>query len=137
MAALNEYERAIDSNYERPEAYLEVAKMLLRHDGIWKDNKQVIGAELAVKYLKDALSWDKNNIPALELLFSAAMHIGQLHLAVQTASRLTNLSPDKEHWQEQGRRTFDTLQHIPHQMKLLGWLVGSEGINEIHKKFGR
>ncbi len=135
MAVLNEYKRAIDSNCERPEAYLEVAKMLLRHDGIWEGYKQVIGAELAVQYLRDALRWDKNSVPVLKLLFQAETHVGQLHGAVYTASRLMDLSPDKEHWREQGQRTFATLQHIPHQMKLLEWLVGPEGINEIRKKF--
>ncbi|MFW6105397.1 MAG: tetratricopeptide repeat protein [Chloroflexota bacterium] len=134
--ALNEYERAIDANHERAEAYLEAAKMLLRHDGIWKGSKQIIGAERAVQYLTDALSWDKSNLSALELLFHAEMHVGELHRAVQTASRLIDLSPDKQHWREQGRRTFASLQQVPNGMRLLAWSVGSEGINGLRKKFG-
>jgi predicted Zn-dependent peptidase len=87
MAALNEYEQAIDANHERPEAYLEAAKMLLRHDGIWESNKQIIKAKRAIQYLKDALRWN-------------------------------------------------TLQHIPHQMNVLTWSVGPEGVSKLREKFG-
>jgi len=135
IAALNEYERAIKSDYERPEAYLEAAKMLLRHDGVWKDHKQIVQADRAVQYLKDALAWNRDSIPILGLLFSAQMHIGKLYSAVQTASKLMDLSPDKEHWQQQGQKTFATLQGMPFQMKILAMEVGSEGINQLRKKF--
>jgi tetratricopeptide (TPR) repeat protein len=134
ITALNEYERAIKTDYERPEAYLKAAEMLLRHDGVWKEHKQVVPAAQAVQYLNDALSWNKDNVSILELLFHAQMHIGQLHRAVQTASKLMDLSPDKERWQQEGQRTFATLETMPGEMRLLTWHIGQEGISQLHKK---
>jgi len=134
MAALNEYERAIKTNHKRPEAYLEAAKMLIRHDGIWESHQQVVPANRGVQYLEHALNQDMNNLPALELLFRAQMHVGELYGAVQTASKLMDLSPDSEHWRQQGQRAFATLEKIPHKMNLLAWQIGPEGINKLRKK---
>jgi len=134
--ALKEYERAIDINCKRPEAYIKASRMLLDNDGIWEADTQVVDANLAVQYLQDALEWIPDNLQVLELLFRAQMHVGRLDGAVQTVSRLIDLSPDKEYWRERGRNTFATLQEMPNRMNLLKWSVGTEGINQLRRKFG-
>jgi hypothetical protein len=48
-AALNEYERAIRRDCHRSEGYLEAAKMLLRHDGIWDGNIPANSLELNMR----------------------------------------------------------------------------------------
>jgi len=134
IAALNEYERAINADYKRPEAYLKAAKLLLRGGGVWRGYQQVVPVNRAVQYLKDALRWNRDNVSILELLFQAQKSIGRLHEAVLTASKLIDLSPEKEHWHEQALRTFVTLQDIPYHMNLLAVHIGSEGINQLRKK---
>jgi hypothetical protein len=94
VAALARFEEAIKIDHERPEGYLKAALMILHHDGIWTGNKQVVSADRAEQYLRDGLSWSPGNLDMLELLFSAQLHTGRLHRAVQTAAKLVELSPD-------------------------------------------
>jgi tetratricopeptide (TPR) repeat protein len=134
-AALEQYERAIDIDYKRPEAFVKASQMLLDNDGIWEGNRQVVDANLAVRYLKDALEWIPDSLQLVELLFHAQMHVGRLDEAVQTASTLIDLSSEKEYWQERGRDTLASLQEMPQRMNLLKWSVGTEGIDQLRRKF--
>jgi tetratricopeptide (TPR) repeat protein len=133
-SALKMFEQALKQDHECPDAYLKAAEMILRHDGIWIGSKQLIPADRAVQYLEDGLSWSPDNMDLLKLLYSAQVHTGQLHRAVQTAAKLVERSPDKDHWREQGRRTLANLEQSP-QIALLRMSMGPQAIDDLRRTF--
>jgi hypothetical protein len=134
VSALAKYEEVLKQDHACADAYLKAAEMILRHDGIWSGGRQVIPAERAAQYLVDGLSWVPGNIDMLRLLYSAQLHAGQLHRAVQTAAQLVDRAPDKDHWREQGRRTLANLEQSP-QIALLTMSLGPRAIDDLRKKF--
>jgi tetratricopeptide (TPR) repeat protein len=133
-AALDKFEESLKLDHECPDAYQKAAEMILRHGGVWKDNKQIIPIDRAAQYLMDGLSWSHDNLNLLKPLYQAQVAAGQLHRAVQTAAKLLELSPDKAYWREQGRRTFATLDQSP-QIALLGMVMSPEAENQLRRIF--
>jgi cytochrome c-type biogenesis protein CcmH/NrfG len=133
-SALAKFEEALKIDHECPDAYLKAAEMIIRHDGVWSGNKQLVPADRAAQYLVDGLSWSPNNTDLLALLFQAQVHAGQLHRAVQTAAKLVELSPDQAHWREQGRRTLATLEQSP-QIALLRMSLGAQAVDNLRRIF--
>jgi cytochrome c-type biogenesis protein CcmH/NrfG len=132
--ALKTFEEALKLDHERPDAYLKAAEMILRHDGVWSGSKQLIPADRATQYLEDGLSWSPDDMDLLKLLYSAQVHAGQLHRAVQTAVKLVERSPDKDHWREQGRRTLANLEQLP-QIALLRMSMGPQAVDNLRRTF--
>lgn len=124
-AALQKIEEALKADHENPAAYLQAAEMILQHDGIWKNGKQILPVDRAAQYLTDGLSWSHDNLDLLVQLYHAQRAAGQPHRAVQTAARLVTLAADKDHWRNEGRKLFESLDQSP-QLMLLRLRVSPE-----------
>jgi hypothetical protein len=134
VSALAKFDEALKLDHECSDSYLKAAEMILRHDGVWSGNKQLIPADRAAQYLVYGLRWSPDNMDLLTLLYSAQVHSGQLHRAVQTAAKLVEHSPDKAHWCEQGRRTLANLEQSP-QIVLLKMLLGLQAVDNLRRIF--
>lgn len=111
--ALQKIEEALKADHENPAAYLQAAEMIRRHDGIWKDGKQIMPVDRAARYLTDGLSWSHDNLELMGQLYHAQCAAGQLHRAVQTAAKLVTLAADKDHWRKEGAKVLESLDQSP------------------------